>query len=258
MPVSFYRILYRLRMTLKTYFPFLWFPAFLCSLFFINDWHLELFGASIVILLTWGVLMLSQDNKWFVPKSWTLCFMGLFWLLAFFSIFGSDVLNVSLMTFCFFSVLPLTFFIWVMRGEPKQFETIAKFLAIIFAGLSIWALLQFFVYEDYFGGRAHHPLKNPNSFAALLSLGFFCSLGWMLGTKERLHSNLALILSILIFGGIVATGSRGAFFAMIPVLILFLFIMRHEAKKASSLFRDFVCGVLYFIWLVFFGNRRKR
>lgn len=217
----------------KLLFPGLWLTAFLCSLFFINDWQLELFGSAIIILFVWAVIGLSDNLQlgWQIPKSWPLRIMGLFWLLAFLSILNSEILNVSLMAFCFFSVMPLTFFVLAIQGEEKQFEFIAKVLAVVFAGLSIWAMLQFFVFSDYFGGRAHHPLKNPNSLAALFSLGFFCSVGWMLGAKGRIQSNLALVLSILIFGGIIATGSRGALLAMLPVFIFFLIVMRAQAKQ---------------------------
>ncbi len=236
-------------MTLKNLSPVLWLCAFLCSLFFINDWQLELFGAAILILFGWAVVTLSQKKQWVwaVPKSWVLRLMGLFWLLVFLSVFRSDVLNVSLMSFCFFTAMPLTFLVFAVQGNQKQFELIIKVLAIVFAGLSIWALLQFFVYSDYFGGRARHPLANPNSLAALFNLGFFCAAGWLLGARNKLHSKLALLLSLLIFGGIVATGSRGALFSLLPVLCLFLFVMRGQIvqhwRYLAVLFS--LCGVIF-------------
>ena len=69
----------------------------------------------------------------------------------------------------------------------------------------------------------------------------------MLGAKEKLHSNMALLLAALIFGGMVCTGSRGAFFAMIPALGLLLFAMRVQARQhwrcLSILFT--LCAVLF-------------
>ena len=220
-------------MTLRNISPFIWIAAFLSSLFFINDWQLELFAAAVVLVFTWAVFMLApkNSNALQIPQSWVLRLMAFFIFWVFLSVFRSEVLNVSLMAFCFVAVMPLTFLVFSIRGNEEQLKTIAKILAVIFAGLSIWALLQFFIFTDYFAGRAVHPLKNPNSLAALLMMGFFCSVGWMLGAKEKLHSNMALILAILIFGGMACTGSRGAFFAMIPALGLLLFIMRAQVKQ---------------------------
>ncbi len=217
---------------LKKYSSYLWLAAFLCGLFFVNAWQLQLLGVAVLIVYFWAVVMLAPEGSrgWDVPKSWTLLWMALFWLLTLLSVFHSAIFNVSFMAFCYFSVLPLTFLVFSIRGTEKQFTQVLKVSAVIYAGLSFWALLQFFVFGEYFQGRAHHPLINPNSLAALLSLGFFCALGWMLGAQKRLQSNSALLLCILIFGGIVSTGSRGALFAMIPVMIMFFVVMRDQAR----------------------------
>ncbi len=220
-------------MTLKSIFPLVWISAFLCGLFFINDWQLELFGAAIIFVFVWSVMMLSSRSGqgFYMPRSWVLRLMGLFWLAAFLSVFRSDILNVSLMAFCFFTVMPLTFLVFVARGDEGQFAFIGKILGVIFAGLSIWALLQFFVFSDYFAGRARHPLMNPNSLAALFNLAFFCSVGWLMGTRKKAESYGALLLSVLIFGGIMATGSRGALFSMLPVMVFFFFMMRDQVRE---------------------------
>lgn len=219
-------------MTLKTISPFIWLAAFFCSLFFINDWQLQLFGAAVLLVFTWAVVTLVQDNnfQWKIPQSWVLRFAGAFWLLVFISVLGSDILNVSLMAFCFFSVMPLTFLVMSVQVSEKQLIVIGKGLAVLFAVLSVWGLLQFFVFSEYFNGRAHHPLANPNSFGALLNLGFFCALGWMLGVSNKTQKRLAIILTILIFGAIVATASRGAFFTLMPVLLFFIFMMREQVR----------------------------
>jgi O-antigen ligase len=219
-------------MTLHKISPFIWIAAFLSGLFIVNTWQLELFAAAVILLFTWAVITLSgPDNQNLtIPKAPVLMIMAFFLVWVFLSVFRSDITNVSLMAFCFVSVMPLTFLVMSVKSRPEQLAFIAKALAVIFAVLSVWALLQFFVFGEHFGGRAHHPLKNPNSLAALLMMGFFCAVGWMLGAKEKLHSNLALGLAVLLFGGMVATGSRGAFFALIPFLILLLFIMREQVK----------------------------
>lgn len=236
-------------MTLRAISPFLWLAAFICGLFLINDLLLELFGVAVLLVFIWAVVMFSQDkvSAWQIPRSWVLQIMALFWFLAFLSIFRSQILNVSVMAFCFFSVMPLTFFMFVIRSDEKQLIFVSRVLAVAYAALAVWALLQFYVFGDYFAGRAHHPFKNANSLAAFLNLGFFCSVGWMLAGRDRLQSNLALLLAALIFGGIVATGSRGALFAMIPVMVIFLIVMRDAASqhwKCLGLL-SILCGGLF-------------
>lgn len=212
---------------------YLWLAAFLCSLFFINSWQLELFGSAIALVSIWSVVALTQisANGFDIPKSWCLRFMGAFWGLTFISIIGSDITNISVMAFCFFSALPLSFFVLTLNGNRQQFEFIAKILAVVFTGLAIWALIQFVVFNEHFQGRARHPLMNPNSLAALFSLVFFCGLGTVLAAKKHGHKIAGVIFTALIFGGIMATGSRGALFAMLPFVGLLLFFMRGEVRQ---------------------------
>ena len=187
-------------MTIKTYLPYLWIAAFLCSLFFINDWQLGLFGAAIILVSAWAVVSLSgADAGGFqIPQSWCLRFMGGFWLLAFLSILGSDVLNVSLMAFCFFSVMPLSFLVLTTTGTPQQYKLMGKILMVVFVVLSVWALIQFFFLSEHFKGRATHPLKNPNSLGALLSLGFFCGVGLFFAVKEKGQRIGVLVFTALV------------------------------------------------------------
>lgn len=217
-------------MILQKFLPALWLCGFLCALFFFNAYELESFGLSVLFLFVWSVVTLVPLKEWQVPKSTALLFMALFWLLAFTSLLHTDILNPSIMAFVYFSAMPLIFFTLVLRNDRTAVLVMAKGLAIIFAGLAIWALVQYFIFGEFFGGRAHHPLKNPNSLGALFNLGLFGAVGWMLVSKTKTQSNLALGLAILIFGGIVATASRGALVAMIPMMGLMLFIMREQGK----------------------------
>ena len=225
-------------MITKCLFSGLWIVAFICSLFFVNAWQLELFGASILTLFIWAAMTLSTHAKtqWAFPKLWTLRFLGAFWLLSFLSILHSDIVNISLMAFCFFSALPLSVFVFLMQSEanPESFkqsaQTISYILALILGGLGLWAMAQFFFLQEYFGQRAHHPLANPNSLAALLCLGLFPALGWLLHSKTKKPKALSTLLCILLFGGIATTASRGIFFAFIAFLPIFGFLMRAQLK----------------------------
>jgi O-antigen ligase len=230
----------------------LWIAAFLCALFFFNDYELESFALATVFLFSFSILSLSLKKEWHIPQSMTLLFMALFWILAFISLLHTEILNVSIMAFVYFSAMPLTFFVLILKNDETLIKSLAKIGAVIFTGLGLWALAQYFIFGDHFAGRAHHPLKNPNSLGALFNLGLFASVGWMLVTKIKIHSNLALILSVLLIGGIVATASRGALVAMIPMMGLMLFFLRDKARahwKCLSILA--VSGVVLFGFSVF-------
>lgn len=229
-------------------YPHLWFATFLCSLYFINDWQLELFAAGVVLISVWSVTTLSvQARQGFaVPQSGCLRIVAGFWALTFFSILGSDVVNVSVMAFCFFSVLPLTFLVMSINYDQKMLWLIGKILAVVFCGLAIWALIQFFVFNEFFQGRARHPLKNPNSLGALFSLMSFCGFGAMLYFKDAAHKKWASAFGLLMLAGLMATGSRGALFAFVPVFITFLFVAKdivRENKKAVGVFIVLALGI---------------
>ncbi len=222
--------------------PYLWLAAFLCSLYFINDWQLELFAAGVAIISLWAVTTLGvQSQQGFtVPQSLCLRIVVAFWALTFFSILGSDVVNVSVMAFCFFSVLPLTFLVMSTNYDQKILWLIGKALAAIFCGLAVWALIQFFVFNELFQGRARHPLKNPNSLGALFSLMSFCGFGAMLYFKDATHKKCASAFGLLMLGGLIATGSRGALFALIPVFIVFLFVAKDIVQENKKFVRVFI------------------
>lgn len=239
------------------YLPFVWCAAFICSLFFVNAWQLELFAGAVLLIFGWAAVNISQESDLSVPRAPVLGVMAGFLLLAFISILHSDIVNVSFMAFCFFSVMPVTFLVFSIRGDAAEFEKIIKILAVIFGALAVWALLQVSVLSEYFPGQARHPLKNPNSLAALLSLGFFCSVGWMMGAVKKRHSQIALALSLLIFAGMMATGGRGALFAVIPMMGVMIFLLRGSVKgRGKSLgFLALGCLALFFVLSLWMENK---
>lgn len=210
----------------------LWFAAFVCALFPVNAWQLEFFGAAILLLFTWAYIFLSKTmtDGWNLPRTGVIIFAGLFWLLALASVFWSEAKTVSLFAFCFFTALPLTFFVGVMAGKKDFFKKVAYALAAVFALLSLWAIVQFFFLNAYFGGQARHPLADPSSLGALFSLALFCSLGWILATQEKKPRLCAIILSTLLVCGILSTVARGPVFAFLPGIILFCVLLWPQVK----------------------------
>jgi O-antigen ligase len=210
----------------------LWVGAFLSSLYFVNEWQLSFYTASIVLLFVWTLVTLGQQVEpgWQIPRSPVLGFAAAFWALIFASVFWSELPLVSLSAFCFFSAMPLTLFVFIMCPDEKRLQVIGYCLAAIMAGLAVWAIIQYCTGYNRFGGQAHHPLADPNALGGFFNLGLIPAIGWTLLARDKKQTGVALALAALIFAGMVATGSRGAFFALIPTLILFLVAGRHFVK----------------------------
>lgn len=222
----------------------LWLSAFICALYFYNAWQLELFGVSVALVFMWSVYTLQKNIKsgWPVPQSWAHRFLGGFWALAFLSLFVSDVINVSLMAFCFFSVMPLTFYMFTLRRDTEAMKSIGYGLALVFAVLSVWALIQFFFFNLENKGAAHHPLANSNSLGALMNLAVFSALGWILIAKTHREKIMATGLAVLYLGGLIATSSRGAFLSLALFFPLMMIVIRSEAVRDWRYLAAFIVG----------------
>ncbi len=151
-----------------------------------------------------------------------------FWSLASLSVALSEIPFVSFIYFCFFSVFPLSAFVVAASGGRTAFLKFVGFgLAGMFGALALACLVQYFFMPDMlFHGAVNWPLANPNSLAGLLSLGFFAAVGWMLAAFNRVQSNIALALAVLLIAAILTTGSRGALVALIPALVALLWGVR--------------------------------
>lgn len=227
-----------------------WLLAFLSGLYFINDWQMQLFGAAFVFLIIWFCLNLSRDavEGWQVVKSPVLALLGALWLWMFCSVLWSEVPYVSLIGFCLSSVLPLTFYGFVLSGREADFKFVSYSVPVVMAGLAVWALIQFYVFNAEFEGQACHPLANPNSLAALFNLGLFPALGVMMMTNKKWLGNTALAFALLMFGGVTATSSRGALVVAIAAFIVFLVLNPAKVKEHWKCIGLFVigAGLLYF------------
>lgn len=224
----------------------LWLTAFICALFPINQFQLEFFAGAVLLIFAWGYTSLSQtlDRGWNVPRTGALIFAGLFWLLVTASVFWSEVKSISLIGLCFFSVMPISFFIGVMAKDLSFFRRTAYALAIVFAVMSVWATIQFFFLNTYFNGQARHPLNDPSSLGALFSLALFCTLGWILSARPKREHMFAVILGVLLVWGIFSTVARGPVFAFLPGIVLFCVLLwPHVKAQRKSLLIVLVGGL---------------
>ncbi len=120
-------------------------------------------------------------------------------------------------------------------------------LAFVFAILSFWAVFQFFFLNNYFNGQAQHPLADPSSFGALISLALFCSIGWVLVAKDVKQKRAATGLSIALLCGLISTVARGPVLALFVTLPMFLWLLWPQIKASRKyLMIISMCGLLFF------------
>jgi O-antigen ligase len=221
---------------LPFFIPVIWVAAFVAALMPFGAYEAQAFGLAFVLAA--AALFLAVPNVWRsggvqLPRSpLMLCAAG-FWAVALASVIFSQAPYVSFIYFCFFSVMPLSLLLTFCAADRAAFFRRTGFaLAGIFALLSLFCLYQYFFRPDMlFDGFVFLPLASPNTLSALLSLGFFCALGWMLGAPARLQSNMALVLCMLIFAALLTTGCRAAFGAMLVGLVVFVAMAPAHFKK---------------------------
>lgn len=227
----------------------LWILSFFFALNWFHDYQFETLGLSILILFAWSYGMFSRGLQagLRLEKAPVLILAGLFWLLVFASVFWSEVKPISLVAACIFSLMPLTFFAGALGGTRAGFKRTGYCLAVLFAGLSVWAIVQFFFLNAYLLGQARLPLSDPSSLGALFSLALFCSLGWVLADRPRREHVCAVALSILLVCGIMSTVARGPVFAFVPGIVFFLILLFPQVKaRGRSLLLILVAGVAFF------------
>ncbi len=220
----------------------LWLASFLFALYPFNAYELEFFGACVISLFVWSYILLAKGLKtgWEIPQSKTLLFAGLFFLLVVFSLFWSEMKSVTLLTICLFAVMPVTFLTFSVRPDVNAYRLIGYALVPVFFTLGIWAIVQYYFLHDYFYGQARHPLADPSSLGALLSLALFCVIGWMLSGAKTAHKIIALIVACALIGGIFATAARGPVFAFIPGILMMLILLWPRVKTG----RKYALGLL--------------
>jgi len=237
----------------------LWLIAFVCALYPVNEWQIQFFVACILLTFGWAYTMLTRDMQegWPVPRSSVIVFAALFWVLIVLSVFWSEIKPISLTSVCFFSVLPLTFFGGIMAGKDDYFKKLVKPLACVFAVLSLWAIAQFFLLNNYFHGQARHPLADPSSLGGLFSLALFCALGWVLADRPKREHKFAIAMAILLVCGIVSTVSRGPIFAFVPGIVFFLALLWPQVKARRKSLLIIVMGGLAFYGLMQTGVQKR-
>lgn len=205
----------------------LWGFGFLCALMPLAAYEAQSILLAVLSINFAALFALSGGENISLRravKSPLLVVVFAFWALTLLSVIFSEARSVSFIYFMVFSLFPLSFLLYI-RALHYYWVQMAYALAGLLAALAAFALVQYlFLPEWLYRGAPQWPFANPNMLAAMLSFGALGGLGWMLGAPDRRQSNIALVLTALCLVAVLATGARGAIFA-IMIAALFMVVM---------------------------------
>lgn len=210
-----------------------WVFAFFFALPVIEPYEISRFAA--VLCAVSGTILLYGRHLTTgiaVPRGPIVPLIFIFWLLAAASLIWSVSIFASIIALATFSLMQLGLLSTFAARDSKDFLRIVTYGGgVIFLGLALWPFLQHLWLTDYLvGGHVRHPFANPNSYAAVLSLGFFGGAGIMLQADRRLPRYAAAILVTLILGALLLLSGRGALLALAAGLLVLIFFARAQIK----------------------------
>lgn len=228
----------------------LWVLAFLCSFTWLPAYEPEALILTLAGLF--AALGLSDGaglklREWPTPRlSPVLISGGLLWLTVLVSVATSDILYVSWIWFFIFSILPLSILFFLVGHDAEaRFRWAWIGIRLVLAGLALFALWQYFFMPRWLTniGRVHEPLADPNSLAAVFSLGLVLTVGSILKSPARwpwCDLGLLTLLGIAFF----TTGSRTAtlVLALASLALIILIGPRAIARRYWILFGGLAVG----------------
>lgn len=189
---------------------------------------------TILIVLVWGVQILAQKklqyrssplNKWIVMYGVVLGITTLFSSYIGISFFGDQGKFLGLMTmlnFLFLFVVVMNFF--QTKKDVYRFIKISVWTAMV---LAIFGLLQF---KGWVGAenwdydptlRVFGTMGHSNHFGAYLAFHVMLMAGMFINTKRPSTRAIYAIATLPMLATILATASRGAFFALVGAGVIF-------------------------------------
>jgi O-antigen ligase len=226
-----------------------WLLSFGFALMPLDAYEAESFLLSAVFMgfaFIAGVIVAPAAKIKILLKSPVFAGVMAFWLLALVSVVASEVRAISFLYFVFFSALPLSFILFSVHSfSGILVKGAAWAVGFILCTLAMFAVVSYYALPEFlFYGQVHWPLANPNSFAGLMSFGFWGAIGGCVYSKSKSHLCLSAFHALLFFAVILMTGSVGALLALALVFPLFVAVLwRHLLGEKYVLISVF-CGCL--------------
>ncbi len=172
-----------------------------------------------------------------LPKGNLAIMLGLYALYIIASVGWSTVPYLSTQFMFFFCIIPFIFIVMIQTDDMFQWTRIhAAALLTVFAGLAVWAMIQYIFLFDVTDKRIHHPMLNPNSLAGLFNMSLLAALALFVWAKKRIHMIAGGVLLALLYAGLIVTQSRaGIVFEAISVLVFLTVMWRFPSLTMKKL-----------------------
>lgn len=226
-----------------------WLISFGFALMPLDAYEAESFLLSAVFMgfaFIAGIIVAPVAKIRSLLKSHVFWGVAAFWALALVSVLASEVHEISFLYFVFFSALPLNFILFSVYSFDGVLVKVAAWGGgFIMCALAVFAVISYYALPEFlFYGQVHWPLANPNSFAGLMSFGFWGALGLCVCAKSKAQQYIAALHAWMFFAVILMTGSVGALLALVIAFPLFVSVLwRYLAGKKYVLI-GVLCGCL--------------
>ena len=232
-----------------------WLAAFILSLPVIEPFEFSRLGA-LVFMSVFAVTGLGRELAgpgmilprsvlfWTLPALLALAFASLFWTPSLMDTFiAASTLSLAVLGFVVFATA---------RGIFRVQIPLVPLIFLTLIVLSLWGIVQFlFLPAMLVNGGVRHPFGNPNNYAALLMLGFFPALGWMLCAIKPKAVIAAAVTSVILIAGIMLIGGRAISFLTIIGIVAMFVLARPRVHTRGRLFAMVVAAGLLFACLQF-------
>lgn len=205
--------------------PTLWLLSFLGSflIFPVSD---AVQTAGVVTLLVSALGYVVSAGQLPFKSSPLTILISLLWAVAAVSVMCSHVPFVALTYFFFFSVFPLTFFLFSFENAIS----VLKPVRLMMLALAIGSLIQFYFMPQMLkAGGAHWPLEDNNSLAVLLASGALMFMGEALRGGKWVRQQIGA--AAICFAGLMTTGGVAVFIGFFLVLGVFACLVKPPTYK---------------------------
>jgi putative inorganic carbon (HCO3(-)) transporter len=197
------------------------------------------FAPALLSILAFGVFAMFPRiwTRVVIPKNGVALMLALYAAYIILSVSWSTVPYLSIQFMFFFCVVPFIFFVMMQTDDMLKWARIhSAAILTVFAGLAVWAMIQYFFFFEIYGKRIHHPMLNPNSLAGLFNMSLMAALALFVWAKKRTHMIAGFCLVMLLYAGLVVTQSRaGVVFEATSALVFFVVLWRYPSLTIKKL-----------------------
>lgn len=193
-----------------------------------EDWFFLIAFVGVCVAYALGVCVCFSGGEGMPKLSlsgvilMTLGFM--FWAITGVSVLFSDVPYESFIFFCFFSVFPFSFLLFGVIWKYECARQWALYLGVAYFAFLAVGYIYHFVSMDELRARGSVAwlVANPNSLAAIMSFGFFASLGVGITSRRAFFAWVGAVLAGVLLVAIHFTGGLAPLYALLGGFLVFL------------------------------------